>query len=429
METTEQLQTQDTSANIDAVPDFPRFTGTIAELCDAWEADLPWSFKFMAIMTRVGLMLSGRVSLAGSSANLEPRFYTELIGKPWSGKGATCALSAFVNSAAPEYSYYQFDTPESAAALVDVFVDEIQPTFPTQDDCCARRGLLYADEASDIFDKGSSTNNGSKNPLITKLLGLYESHELWNRARVNAVRKGDPSVKGCNDALLAALMGTQPTTHEMMWCGSRGAAAGLQSRFVQVVAPENFVLPAERRPSDEKAIAEILARLGMQLRNALVLLGFTDEARQMLNDWWNSSSHRLERSGERGPDMVKRFSIVLAVTNGKTEVDADIMRQCLLFGDYQMTVREMYNPDDSYTFVQDQQNRILKVMERKKCPLSKKKLADFTNARRSKGGLAVFNVAFKNLLDGGRDGGQIEESTEKTRKGKPKYVVAEAENE
>jgi len=56
------------------LPEFPVIPGSIGELADAICIDIPRAFKAIASLTRVGLMLSGRVSLQ-SEKHLQPRFY------------------------------------------------------------------------------------------------------------------------------------------------------------------------------------------------------------------------------------------------------------------------------------------------------------------------------------------------------------------
>src|SRR5207253_2761373 len=98
------------------LPEFPQITGSIADLADALCPDIPREFKIMAAFTRVGLMLTGRVSLENET-HLQPRFYTCAIGE----KG--CGKSASNNEVARRLNqlgdYHSVPSVDSGPALVD----------------------------------------------------------------------------------------------------------------------------------------------------------------------------------------------------------------------------------------------------------------------------------------------------------------------
>jgi DNA primase RepB-like protein len=82
---TEELEPEITE---EPLPEFPQITGSIAEFADALCPDIPREFKIMAAVTRIGLMLTGKVSLANET-HLQPRFYTCAIADKGRGKSAS----------------------------------------------------------------------------------------------------------------------------------------------------------------------------------------------------------------------------------------------------------------------------------------------------------------------------------------------------
>lgn len=371
----------------DPIPEFPQISGSIADLCSVLAPDIPYAFKTMAAITRIGLSLSDKVFLHGEPW-LQPRFYTVLIGKRWTGKGAAISETKKLDRGVDLYTVISGSTEilsaDSGPALIDSF-EEISTT--------PRRILLVSDEISGLFEKGKSAKD-SRNTLLKEFLTLFDQNATGNRTRSQGVVE-------IRDAHLAILGGVQPEVYEQMWTGTQGAIGGLQSRFT-LVTTAGGTIPARQRPSDEVAVQEILWRMKNQVESKVARqIDLSPQAERLLTEWWEAKDKASDLAA-RVPDMVKRLLMVLAITNDVAVVSPELVQQGLAFGDYQIRLREMFNPADSYSWTQAFEQAIVGALSRNLAPLSKRDLTRATNAAKKPGGYGAFNQALRNLNDAGR---------------------------
>lgn len=363
----------------EALPEFPRITGSIHEFADALCPDLPYELKVMAAITRVGLALSGQVHLDGE-LYLQPRFYTCFIAEAGRGKTAAIKETRVLN-----FGYHTVPSVDSAPALVDAFAEHSEDP---------RRLLLAPDEAVDLFEK-AKTSRDSRNSLFTELLKLYEDNVTGNRAR----RNGSPIE--IDNAHLAILCGATPSGYDAMWTGSRGASGGLQSRFVPIIttAPP---IPQKQRPSDSERVRRALERIERQITGCWpTLITMTPEAEEAFAKWWRSSP-RMKPSEVRVESIVKRFLMVLAVTNDVHVIDTDLLAIGTTFGDYVIAVRERFNPADAVSWTQHFEKKIEAVHERAAVPITRNQCRRLLHPDRYPGGYGEFVRAYSNLIQAGR---------------------------
>jgi RepB DNA-primase N-terminal domain/Protein of unknown function (DUF3987) len=367
------------------LPEFPQITGSIAEFADALCPDIPREFKIMAAVTRIGLMLTGRVSLANET-HLQPRFYTCAIADKGRGKSASNnEVGRRLNALG---DYHSTPSVDSGPALVDVFSEQ---DANIDRDTSFAKVLLNPDEMIDLFEKAKLSREG-RNSIFTELLRLFEGNETGNRAR----KAGQPIE--LSNAALAVIGSATPEGYDQMWVGSRGASGGLQSRFT-LVATTAPPIPTRPRPSDEEKIKAVLERIKTQTHCSNVLLSMTDEASGMLQDWWNKTP-REKTSEVRIPDIVKRFLMVLAVTNDRDTIDQDLMTVGIQFGEYQITVRDRFMPVDSFSWTQAFENKIITIHERHGA-MTRDKCRKLVHPDRSPGGFGEFLKAYGNLVHAG----------------------------
>jgi hypothetical protein len=103
---------------------------------------------------------------------------------------------------------------------------------------------------------------------------------------------------------------------------------------------------------------------------------------------------RESNSSVRIPDLVKRFLMVLAVTNDKDTIDRDLMTVGILFGEYEIAVREMFMPVDSFSWTQALENKVIAVHE-KHAPMTRDRCRKLIRPERSPGGFGEFLKASK----------------------------------
>ena len=214
-----------------SLPEFPKFTGSLADMCDAMSPDIPRAFLFTAALTHLGLIRSGLDSLE-LEPHLQPRFYSIFVAPPGRGKSASIneVRKLFSSLGATAYCWPSVD---SSAALVDTFYDAntqalIRADGNEQADSAARV-MLDPDEITDIFEKGKTTVN-SRNPFMIELLRLFEGNSTGNRAR------GAKTKIRIHNAHLAILGGATESGYQNMWTGISGSATGLQSRITLSVS-------------------------------------------------------------------------------------------------------------------------------------------------------------------------------------------------
>lgn len=88
--------------------------------------------------------------------------------------------------------------------------------------------------------------------------------------------------------------------------------------------------------------------------------------------------------------------MVLAVTNGTNMIEPWMMQVGIEFGDYEIAVREKYNPDDSSGWVQAFEHRIEKAY-RKYGDMTDNQLRRMVSPHKCKGGYGPFRQANTNL--------------------------------
>ena len=372
--------------------------GSIADYARAIEPDFPMEFKVMAAITKVGLTLSGKVFMVNGSTRLQPRFYTCLIADPWWGK------SGSVGSMILDFDrhYDEIVSLDSAPALVTTFRDRYCHLHPAANketvdaavasrECEPLRVLLWSDEIKDVFEKAKASKE-SKGNIGTSLLSCFDGNRIGNNT------KADGNLQICA-AHLAMLGGATPTGYDAMWMNTAGAMGGLQSR-VTPVGTNNAQCPQKRRASDMDTADIVRARICEQVTKARVggEITVNPDAEAMLDSWWESV--KTTTGSARVPDIIRRYLIVLAVTNDTDTVDESLMSMGIAFGNHILAMRSKHNPSDATSPVQAMENRILKAYE-KKGAMTERLASKSVHPERYAGGYSAFNQALNALQSGG----------------------------
>ena len=280
---------------------------------------------------------------------------------------------------------------DSGPALVDTFVD-VNKKYATDyalgfDWPCTARVLLNPDEMDGLFKKSKVTKEG-RNTIFSEVLTLFEGNIIGNRSR----QHGAVTVE---NAHLAIIGGAPPKVYEQMWLDTGGSASGLQSRFTLVTT--NTMMPDVRKPeSGENDTHPHLQALRSQILKPPTMLCMHPESIKMLDEWGKSAREKSAEQCTRVSDLVKRFLMVLAVTNGTDMIDPWLMEVGLQFGTYQIALRERFNPDDAAGWVQAFENRIIKAY-RTHGPMTDNQLRRIVSPEKSKGGFGPYLQAIKNL--------------------------------
>ena len=375
------------------LPDFTSMlTGSIPDYVRAVEPDFPPEFKVMSVVTRVGLALSGKVQMKGCT-NLQPRFYTTLIAPAWYGKSGSIGETKAIDNTA------WYDTAlsiDSAPALVATFGYRAG-YMNSPDSLCAPtvispvRVLLLPDEMKDVFEK-SKASKEAKGNIGTMLLRLFDSNEIGN----NTKKTGKVEFTTAHFAMLG---GATSEGYDAMWMNTSGALGGLQSRMT-VVGTNNPQCPQKRREGNAETAEAVRIRIVEQVRAANGFIYMTPEAESLMAVWWKEVEQH--ESAKRLSDIVRRYLIVLAVTNDTDTIDESLVFMGIAFGNHVLAVRAKYNPADATSAVQAFENRIIKAYERVGGGLTNRDLLRRVHPERYPGGDGAFNQARRNLVESGR---------------------------
>jgi hypothetical protein len=396
-------------------PECPIFPGTLTDLARAIYPSLPLEFKMWGLITRWGLYRSGLDCLA-NEPHIQPRFYTALVSTPNRGKTACinesqrsmelitsmakaqcaeatkphgadveCLASADSGPFLVEYLY------KKARQAKDDFVSSI--TFDDR-----AKVILDSDELSDIFEKGRSSA-GRASTFFEELKKLHSGNRTANGTR----RTGDLSV---DKAHLALLSGTTVKKYPQLWVGTGGGGDGLISRFIIITTNAPQVPPVPLL-TDTVAAMQAYERLVKLAQLPSQTITLSDEAAKVLTEWWNSFDTSKE-SASRILETVKQLLIVLAITNApeghvgnSLMADANLVREAIKFGDYEIAIREILNPGDAWSNVQAMEDAIIKWAQ-KNAKKEAKSIRDFRRGihpQRMPGGLGTFLLAWKNCVE------------------------------
>jgi hypothetical protein len=353
----------------EAMLEFPKLTGALGQLVDAITDDIPYSHRALTVLTYVGVALSGHVRLgSGDYENLQPRFYSCLIGPPRSGKSAAMkevkrALKAGLGDV------HVIRSIDSGPALVEALNEH-------------PRILLLPDEGSGQFAKFKSGR------AFGDILSLLEDNEAEN-----VIKSGATVV---NDAHFAMVLSATPGGFTEMWTGTKGASSGLQDRFVLSFSDKK--MPDVPTGSDTFAVQRAADALKEILKNLPETIDLPDRK----GDFTNGLKEGLDPNSvgaARALDMARRFALLLAACNHKSKIEAngEEIQLGREFMRYQKEMFDRFMPDDASTPVQRFENRIIRYFERVNDWRTERNVRNNIKPERSPGGLDAFQRAFANL--------------------------------
>lgn len=385
METTQNLDNP-TLSPLDELPEFPRLNGPMGQLVDGITHDIPYEHKALAVITYMGLALSGRTQLAPPYERLQPRFYACFIGPPGSGKSAA-----------------QSEVDRALEGLGNVAVERSINSGPALVMALEsnRRLLYFPDEITGAFQKAKHGN------MFDDFKTLYEDNKISNR-----VKNKVTALSGCHFAIVGTC------TREAfgkMWLGTGGAGDGLQSRFV--LSFSDKVMPRIKTDNDEITIGCAVGNLQSVLDTVPPTIELPEKVGEFTRGLVGEQDE-INPDYSRVVDMGRRFALVIAACNGLTRIDEETMKLAAAFINYQEAAYEPLLPPDSWSLVQAFEQRILGFY-RKHQPASFRDLRNNIKPEKSPGGFGPFRSAFHHL----RETGMLLPTGDANRVGTVKYKV------
>jgi hypothetical protein len=129
----------------------------------------------------------------------------------------------------------------------------------------------------------------------------------------------------------------------------------------------------------------------------LVELGLTKEASQLFQDWYLELGREQSQATKRLDTYALRFMILLAVNDGKAEIDVDIVKRSIRLMNYELHIRNEVDPINADNRIAALEEKIRRVL--RNGPLTLSELKRKTNYSRV--GIWCFETAKKNLRDAG----------------------------
>jgi hypothetical protein len=364
------------------IPSLPRITGTIHDLAVAIAPGLPYECKVAALFTVIGAILSGKVGLEGAS-HIQPRLYTCEIGIKGSGKSGA-----------------NKEVKDALRPLMgDVFLQPSVDSGPALVQSLRQhpRMILDPDELSDLFEKARASKEG-KNGLANELLKLHDQNVTGNNAKGNIALFGEQE-QNLDNAQISILAGATPSGFPELWTNTSGKRGGLQTRFTLFHTAAKMV-PEPQPPTDYALVESLVKKLAQRIPENLMVIEYPAALREKHFAWSNRLRETLvEDEGSRAPAFVSRMLIILTVTNGASAVTDEILTQALALADYQVELHRLLMPEDSYGWVQANEQRILAAFKKHGSHgLTQNDIRRYVTPHKHPGGIGPFLQAWANLI-------------------------------
>ena len=352
-------QTQDEKANESksAEPFFPQsaIVGLGKEFVDLYGQHLesPAEFLYASWHTCFGLAISPlvRLDLLVSS---RPRLYTVLLGDSALPRKSTSIGVAvrFWDRLTPAMSSSAFRT-EYGLGSVEGFA-RVFNGWNKKDAPDMRPALIVYDELQSFVEKAKQ--KGSL--LLPMVSSLFESEEYDGTTSKRIV-----GLRGCRVAMLGA---STLDTYEHMWT----------PEFTNIGLPNRlFILKGNRTKSvaipkspPESSQRELENRVGHLLRRIAAWSAANDGKIRFSPDaerLWINYYPSIEKGGihsKRLDTYAFRWMILLALSQEEFEVGRHVVEQAIQLIEYELSVRQLYDPIDAQNNVAKMEEKIRRIM-------------------------------------------------------------------
>lgn len=333
----------------------------------------PRSFYFMSALTALGLMLSGRITIA-SAIQPQTRLYTLLLGESADDRKST-AIKLTVKFFQEALS----DFPVCwGAGSAEGLAEQLEKR---------RRLLLVFDEFRTFVSK-SKIETSVLLPLVNI---LFESNRYQSATKKRSI--------DLDEVHLSILAASTVQTYENIF-NAQFLDIGFVNRLfvVKDSGRKLWSIPPKVNGGEKETLkrhlGEMLKMVSDASNDGPVEMGLTAEAGMLFDEWY----HDLPRTqiAKRLDTYGHRFMPLLAINAGKTEIDLKTVEQTITFLNYEYKIREDVDPidaDGKIATVEEKVRRNLRV------PMTLRDVKRAVNYQRY--GLFVFNAAINNLLGAG----------------------------
>jgi hypothetical protein len=301
---------------------FPKIMGGIAgAFAQIYAASLevPEHFLYISFLTCLGNVIAERVTL-NTEISPQPRLYVLLLGESADDRKST-ALNKTISFFKEALSDFNVCWGIGSAEGLQKRIED------------STRLLLCFDEFRQFVSKCKI--DGSV--LLPCVNTLFESNRYESRTKTYDI--------SLDCAYLSLLAASTLQTYERTW-DSSFTDIGFNNRLFLVPGQgeKRFSLPVKIAESDKTIIKNALGDILRYLGNGIELT-LTSDARNLYHEWYMN----LERSihAKRLDTYALRFMILLAVNEGRLEVDSAIVSKVTELMDWQLRVRQIHDPIDA----------------------------------------------------------------------------------
>lgn len=366
--------------------EFPAemLTGLAGDFARLYGAHLesPLQYFFFTFLAGLGSILSRRLT-TDSEISPQPRLYTVLLGESADTRKST-AIKKTIDFFSNAMEVDDLDLILSGA-----------PSFEVSYGVGSAEGLqqrMKKDPALllvyDEFRAFVSKSGIDGSVLLPMIVSLFESNVYENQTKKSRI--------SLDDAHLSLLAACTVDTWHRIWKSSF-TAIGLNNRLWLVPGMGNRRIAFPERV-DSGARDNLLERTRQTIRHyaGREAIHVDDEARRWFQNWYNNLGTSLHT--KRLDTYAHRLLPLLAANEGREVVDLEVVQKVLALCDWQLGVRQEYDPIDVDTLMARIEESIRRVLQ-KHDELTVKKLKDHTNARRH--GIWYFDKALSNLTSAG----------------------------
>lgn len=334
----------------------------------------PAEFFYFSFLTCLGSMLADKISMA-TELKTQPRFYTVLIGESGNPRKSTAAqmtIEFFKEAFEGEFHHCY------AVGSAEVLQRVIQETDT------AGKLLILFDEFKSFISK--CRIEGSV--LLPCVNTLFESNHYESHTKTTSI---------CLDrAFLSILACTTKDTFDGMW-SSQFTDIGFNNRLFLVpgMGKRKNAIPLKIPDESKKQVKSKLIEMMDWIKGCggKLELCLSDEARSRYEKWYKQELESTVHS-TRLETYAMRLMPLLAVNEGKSEIDYAITEKVIALVDWQLEVRRELDPIDAENTIARIEEKIRRQLQ-KNGECDKRHLQQYCNVK--KHGIWFFHIALNNM--------------------------------
>ncbi|MFC1509691.1 bifunctional DNA primase/polymerase [Candidatus Omnitrophota bacterium] len=327
----------------------------------------PIEFFYISFLTCLGCILADKLTI-DSEIKPQPRLYVLLLGQSADDRKSTAIIKTL-----------EIFDGDIACCLGVNSAEGLQKQLEE------RNKLLLCFDEFKLFINKCSIQSSVLLPCVNTLFESngYESHTKTSSFRID-------------DALLSMLSASTVDTYERTW-DSSFTDIGFNNRLfiVPATGKKKYAIPPNIPETEKKNIREQINKILWNVKDRLEL-PITPEAKIRFEKWYKNLQNSIH--ARRIDTYALRFMSLLAVNESKNEIDVDIVQKTIQLMDWQLKVRQLYDPIDADTIMAKMEERIRRQLS-SRGPLPERELRRRTGADRA--GLWFFDKAKENLKKSG----------------------------